>query len=238
MEFMLDTADIQAIERAMDVFPIAGVTTNPTLLKAAGQADLFGLMRDIKRLIGPERSLHAQTVADDADGMVREAEALYEHVSPDMFVKIPITEQGLKAIRILKSTGRRVTATAVFLKIQGFMALACGADYIAPYYNRMENLDVDPEAALHSLRALCDESKGSTRILAASFKNIKQVSQALSAGAHAVSISPALLHQAFAASEIRRAVENFRDDWAHTHGDTAISDLCPGCQSKFHSFPG
>lgn len=75
--------------------------------------------------------------------MVKEAHAILKNVDDAVYIKIPTTEEGLKAMRALKAEGVHVTATAIYSKIQGFMAIACGADFIAPYYNRMENLDID-----------------------------------------------------------------------------------------------
>lgn len=231
MEFMIDDASVEQIEQCVDIFPVTGITSNPTILKSIGKTDLFCHLRKIRDVIGRERSLHVQVVDDSAEGMVREAEAIVEHVDSDVFIKIPATEQGLKAMRLLKKRGANVTATAIYLKIQGLMAIACDVDYLAPYYNRMENLDMNPDSVIAVLRKAIDENRSDTKILAASFKNTAQVTKALESGAHCATVQPSLLHNAFATTEIHKAVENFHDDWVAFQGDVPISELCIKCRS-------
>ncbi|MDR1612850.1 MAG: fructose-6-phosphate aldolase [Planctomycetota bacterium] len=228
MEFMIDNAGIEEIERAMDVFPIVGVTSNPTILKAAGIINLIAHMRSIRKVIGQERSLHVQVIAENADGMVKEADVLLRKIDEKLYIKIPTTEQGLKAMRILKGQGVNVTATAIYLKIQGFMAIACGADYIAPYYNRMENLDMDPNSVIASFRKMIDENGAATEILSASFKNMSQVVKSFEYGSHVATVQPAMLHDAFATPEIQKAVDDFHNDWIRSQGDVSISTLTSG----------
>lgn len=229
MEFMIDDASLEEIERAVDIFPITGVTSNPTILKAAGKTDLFQHLLRIREIIGCERSLHVQVVAESAEDMVREAEAIVEHVDSSVFIKIPTTEQGLKAMRLLKKRGANVTATAIYLKIQGLMAIACGVDYLAPYYNRMENLDMNPNSVIALFRAMIDENRAETKILAASFKNMTQVTKAFESGTHCATVQPSLLHSAFATSEIHKAVDDFHADWVSMQGDVPINELCRKC---------
>lgn len=228
MEFMVDNARIDEIEKAIDIFPIVGVTSNPTILRAAGDANLIQHMRDIRRLIGPERSLHIQVVAEDAEGMVKEANTLLGKIDDRVYIKIPTTEQGLKAMRLLKSRRVNVTATAIYLKIQGFMAIACGADYIAPYYNRMENLDMDPNSVIAAFREMINENRAETKILSASFKNMSQVVKSLEYGSHVATVQPAMLHGAFATPEIQKAVDDFHNDWVRLQGNVSISALTSG----------
>lgn len=235
MEFMIDDASLEEIERAIDVFPITGVTSNPTILKALGKTDLFEHLQKIRTVIGMERTLHVQVIADDADGIVRDAEAILEHVDSAVYIKIPATEQGLKAMRMLKQRGAYVTATAIYLKIQGLMAIACNVDYIAPYYNRMENLDMNPNSVIASFRTMIDDSHAETKILAASFKNMTQITKALESGSHCVTVQPALLHSAFNTPDIQKAVEDFQADWFEAHGNIPFSSLCKKCSSRFHS---
>ena len=128
-------------------------------------------------------------------------------------------------MRILKAKGVHVTATAIYSKIQGFLAVAAGADYIAPYYNRMENLDVDSRDTIAAFRRMIDETGADAKILAASFKSVSQANHALLAGAHAVTVKPAMLHEAFHTAPLQKAVADFRADWASTQGERSICDL-------------
>lgn len=223
MKFLFDTANIAAIREYGEIFPCAGVTSNPTIVKAEGKIDFFAHFRAIRNVIGMERTLHIQILAEDADGMLREARLILEHVDPEVYVKIPATEQGLKAMRILKTQGVRVTATAIYSRMQGFMAIACGADFVAPYCNRMENHDIDPTATIAAFAEMIARCGGETKIVAASFKNIAQVNEALLAGAHAVTVPPPLLREALALPAIRKCVDDFRADWDASQGMSLAS---------------
>ena len=139
-----------------------------------------------------------------------------------MYAKIPTTEQGIKAIRLLKNEGIGVTATAIYSKTQGMLAIAAGADYIAPYFNRMESLDIDTSATIKSLAKFIDRHGASTKIMAASFKNVAQVSAAFEAGAQAVTLHPSLLRAALSTPDVNQAVAAFSQDWYDTFGTDTL----------------
>lgn len=225
MEFLFDSANLEAIEKYMAVYPITGVTSNPSILKLEGKLDVFAHMRKIRGLIGPDRTLHIQVLSENSEGMLAEAHAILERVDRAVFIKVPATEEGLKTMRALKAEGAGVTATAIYSKIQGFMAIAAGADFIAPYYNRMENLDVDSCGTIAAFRRMIDENGASTKILAASFKNMAQVCNALMAGAHTVTVQPGLLHDAFSMAAVKKAVDDFHADWVKGQGDVSLLDF-------------
>jgi len=138
---------------------------------------------------------------------------------------VPTTEEGLAAMQVLKRQGVGVTASAVFTKLQGFMAIAAGADFIAPYYNRVANLDVNARELISSLAEMIDRNGSSTKILAASFSSIAQVNAALMSGAHVVTVAPRLLHDAYSSANLERAVTDFADDWRSVGGDTGMTAL-------------
>ena len=169
--------------------------------------------------------MHVQVIAEDCEGILEDADAILNNIDDKVFIKVATTTEGLKAMRALKARGVGVTATAIYSKIQGFMAIACGADFIAPYCNRMENLDIDSCEVIASLRQMIDENGSKTRIVAASFKNMAQVTGALLAGAHAATIPPALLLKAFDTAAIKEAVEDFNADWVAAQGQVSIADL-------------
>ena len=221
MEFLFDTANIDEIKKYSQIYPYTGVTSNPSIIKAAGKIDFFPHFREIRGIIGFDRSLHIQILAGDCQGMLREADAILSKVDDKVFIKIPATEEGLKALHSLKNRGVNVTATAIYSKIQGFMALCAGADYIAPYCNRMENQDIDPLDAISAFAQMI--ARGfSSKIVAASFKNIAQVNAALVAGAHSVTLQPALLHDAFGMPVIHKAVDDFAADWMALYGKSGL----------------
>ncbi|MDR2134683.1 MAG: fructose-6-phosphate aldolase [Treponema sp.] len=225
IEFMLDTANIDAIGRCIDVFPVSGVTGNPGILKAEGKIDFFPHLKKIREIIGVERSLHIQVTAVDFQGIIEEAETILRRIDDRVFIKIPVTEDGLKALGRLHERGVRITATAIYTQAQALMAAACGADYLALYYNRMKNMDIDADLSIKTLRAVFDREGTASKILAASFRGIGQVSAAIAAGARGVTVSPSLLHDALSLPVIQAAVNDFRRDWISVQGDVSIACL-------------
>lgn len=225
MEILFDTANLESIKKYSQIYPFTGVTSNPSILKAEGKIEFFAHMREIRAIIGMERTLHIQTIAEDLDGILRDADAILKNVDSRVFIKIPTTEAGLQAIMKLKSQGVGVTATAIYSKIQGFMAIMAGADYIAPYRNRMENLDVNFAEAISAFRNGIEENHANYKILAASFKNIAQVNKALLAGAHTVTVPPQLLHSTFQMASVQKAIDDFRADWESVQDAKTIGEL-------------
>lgn len=225
MEYMFDTANIELIKKYNEIFPITGVTSNPSIIKKEGKIDFFNHFREIREIIGMDKTLHMQVVAKDCEGMLRDAEAILKNVDEKVCIKIPVTEEGLKAIRILKSRGVSITATAIYTKVQGLLAMEAGADFIAPYFNRMENMDIDPREVIKTFAEMIDKYGYSTKILAASFKNIGQVNDAFACGAQTATLAPELLHDAFKMPAIQKAIDDFESDWKSIYGDISISDM-------------
>lgn len=222
MQILFDTANLGEIEKAVDVYPLDGVTTNPTIIKGEGRIDFYAHLHRIRELIGPDRMLHVQVLATNATGMINDAHRLLDKIDDQVYVKIPTTEQGLKAMRHLKAQGVHVTGTAIYSKIQGMLAIATGADYIAPYYNRMESIDVDAAATVTFLANFAKRAGNGTRVMPASFKNVAQVCAAIDAGAHAVTVQPKLLRAALFAPDVVSAVQAFSDDWFATFGTNEL----------------
>lgn len=225
MAFLFDTANLANIKKYIEYFPIEGVTSNPTIVKAEGKINFFEHMKEIRKIIGRDRSLHVQVVAKDTEGMLQDAYAILENIDDKVFIKIPTTEDGLRAIMKLKSEGIGVTATAIYTTFQGYAAIQAGADYIAAYRNRMESLDINFNEAIKSFRQMIDDNHLQSRILAASFKNIRQVNLAFMAGAHTATVQPELLHKSFQMPMVDQAVDDFAKDWQEIFGDHCIADL-------------
>ena len=218
VEWLLDTADPEKIGEALRYYPVSGVTTNPTILKRAAPDDYFAHLKALKALCGA-RSLHVQLGSEDAEGMVREADVLREKLGKDIFLKVPVTREGIRAIGLLKAKGALVTATAIYDPLQGILAMAAGADWLAPYCNRMEQCGIRFQDAVKRMRGLIDRDGYGTRIVAASFKNIGQVRDAAAAGAHAATLPPELFDSVFELPLIGDSVAGFTRDWKEIAGD-------------------
>ncbi|GAA3009747.1 fructose-6-phosphate aldolase [Tetragenococcus solitarius] len=226
MEILLDTANIETIKKYEAILPLAGVTTNPSIIKKEGEIDFFAHMKKISEIIGKQCSLHVQVVAKDKAGMLKDAKKILEQLGEETYLKIPLSPEGLKTIKSLKKEGFNVTATAIYTKFQAYLAVAAGADYIAPYYNRMENLNIDAKEAIAAMAHEIDRSNSQTKIVAASFKNIGQVTTALEQGAQAVTVAPDIIEQALAMPSISQAVDDFAKDWETIFGKgSTMADL-------------
>lgn len=225
MEFLLDTANLQDIKKYAESIPVSGVTTNPSIIKKEGEIVFFDHLKQIRKIIGPESSLHVQVIAQTYGGMLADAETILARVDDQVYIKVPVTQVGLRVIKELKRQGVNVTGTAIYTKFQAYLAIAAKADYISPYVNRMENLNIDSLDALTQISREIERTTSQTKILAASFKTVKQVNAALECGAHAATMGIDIINQAFANPSIQKAVDDFSTDWESVYGETTISTL-------------
>ena len=223
MEILLDTANLNQIKKYTELYDITGVTSNPTIISRE-KADFWPLLLEVRKIIG-EKQLHVQVTADTWEEMIKEGECIREKLGKDTYIKVPTTEQGICAMKHLKAEGANVTATAVYTTQQAMMASSAGADYVAPYFNRMNNLNVDSKKVIGDMANLFKIHGKETKILAASFKNTEQVMDALMVGAQAVTVSVDLLTTMVENAIIDFAVEGFKKDWIKTYGDKKIYEL-------------
>ncbi|MFR4720439.1 fructose-6-phosphate aldolase [Streptococcus parasanguinis] len=222
MEFMLDTLNINEIKKWARVLPLAGVTSNPTIAKKEGEIDFFKRIHEVREIIGEAPSIHVQVVAKDYDGILKDAAKIRQECGGNVFIKVPVTPEGLVAIKTLKSEGYKITATAIYTVFQGLLAIEAGADYLAPYYNRMENLNIDSAQVIAQLAEAIEKNHSSSKILAASFKNVGQVNRAFKEGAQAITAGADVFEAAFGMPSIGKAVDDFANDWATIHHQNMI----------------
>ncbi|GFK28393.1 fructose-6-phosphate aldolase [Tetragenococcus halophilus] len=224
MKFMLDTVNLDKIRYYQSVLPLAGVTSNPSIIKKEGKIDFYAHLKAIKEIIGTA-DLHVQVVGETKDEIEKDAQDIVDHLGKETFIKIPVNDAGLAAIKSLKSKEFKVTATAIYTEFQGYLAIAAGADYLAPYYNRMGNLNIDAADAVAAMVEEIKRSSAPSQILAASFKNVSQVNQACRNGAQAVTASPDIFEQALAMPSIQKAVNDFHNDWRDIFNTEKIYEL-------------
>ena len=226
MEFIIDTVNLEEIKEAVEYLPIVGVTSNPSIVKKTNPQDFFEHMKEIRKIIGQERSLHIQVISTDCDTIIKEAHRILKEVDDKVYIKVPVSYEGIKAIKLLKEEGINVTATAVYDLMQAYMALEAKADYIAPYVNRIGNLGADPFELINELSNRIMMDGYESKIVAASFKGVQQVKDALNNGAQAVTVPVEVLKQIFANPNIEKAVNDFNQDWYSMYGDNiGICDL-------------
>ena len=225
MELLLDTANIAKIRKALEYYPISGLTTNPSIMKAEGKIDFYAHLKEIRSLLGNERTLHVQVISEDAEGILREADVLRSKLGENIYIKTPVSKEGLKAIGLMKMKGFNVTATAIYTTMQAQLAMLAGADYLAMYYNRMLNLDIDADIVFSEVADAIMAGGYDCKIVGASFKNVMQLTNAIADGAQALTVPPELLDTVFANPSIDKAVSDFRKDWATVYGDKTLADL-------------
>lgn len=209
MELFLDTANILEIKEAEDLGILTGVTTNPTILlkeKRDRKEIIVDILKNIKGIV------FVQTVGDSFQEIMKDAEEILAYGEDRIGIKIPVTKEGIKAINTLKGEGIKILATAVFSPQQALMAALAGADYIAPYINRMESNGIDSEKVIKDIRSLYDLQGVNTKILAASFKNVHQLTRTLMAGSHTATISSELFNSLFKSSLTENSVKKFNED--------------------------
>ncbi|MGO4942449.1 fructose-6-phosphate aldolase [Ruoffia tabacinasalis] len=222
MKLIIDTANIDKIKDYLNYLPVDGVTTNPSILKKEGNIDFVEHMKEIRSLIGSDKSLHIQTIATDYDGIIKDARKIVELIDKNVYIKVPVSKDGLAAIKTLKAEGFKITATAIYSEIQALLATELGADYLAPYVNRMTNLNSDPYEVINNVAYNIAATNSETHILAASFKNIDQVLKAVQAGSTHVTVGSDVVDLFLKDANISKAVTDFSNDWNDVHGNFEI----------------
>lgn len=217
MELILDTANIEDIMDLNTHLCIDGVTTNPSIVSKE-RKDFDKLIKDIDEVVGGDTPIHAQVISTKFEDMVEEA--LYiSSLRKKMYVKIPVTKDGLRAIKELKKQGINITATAIFTAHQGFLAAKAGADYVAPYVNRLDNISGDGVSVVTDLINILNIYNMNTKVLAASFKNCQQVIDLMKVGVHSVTVPTDICVAMMTHLLTDWSVDKFIEDWSNSFGE-------------------
>ncbi|WP_455139678.1 transaldolase family protein [Thermophilibacter sp.] len=212
MKLIIDDADVSAIRRLVEYYPVDGVTTNPSILAKAGRPP-FEVLHEIRDVIGPDMELHAQVVARDAAGMVADGRRIVAELGENTFPKVPSVPEGFKAMRELVSEGIRVTATAIYTPMQAFLAAKAGASYAAPYINRIDNMGYDGVGVAMEIHDIFRANGLPCEVLAASFKNSQQVLELARYGVGAVTAAASVIEGFVKNAAIDAAVDAFTADF-------------------------
>lgn len=224
MQYIIDTAQIDAIKKCAEFYPIDGVTTNPTIISKE-RTSFTGLIKEIRGIIGPDKMLHIQTTENTAEMIVKEAIALQGAVGGDFYIKIPVSPEGLKATMILSKMGIKVTMTAIFTQQQALIAAKAGAAYVAPYINRLDSIVSDGVHVVEEIVKMFNMQGIKAQVLAASFKTCEQVHKVAMVGAHSVTINPELFSTLIYHPLTMYAIDAFDSDWENVYGDKKVADL-------------
>lgn len=215
MELFLDTADAQAVKELSETLTIAGVTTNPTIITRSGKT-LERVIDEMCKTLAPSQKSFFQVIATDFDGILEETRRICA-LRENAYAKIPVTPVGLKAIKAAKAEGLNVLATAIYSADQAFLAAMNGADYLAPYVNRMCNYG-DGVGQVADLVNMLATNGLPSKICAASFKNTEQVHDVICVGAQSVTVAPDIVWTMVKHPGTGIAVDEFSAAWENSFG--------------------
>ena len=222
MEFILDTADLEAVKQLDELLTIEGVTTNPSIITKSGKTP-EQVIKEFVEYLRPEQKFFVQVVSTDYEQMLEEARYICSLRPKNTYVKIPVTHNGYKAIKQLKSEGLGVLATAIYSADEAFLAAMNGADYLAPYVNRMCNYGDGIGQVLDLLQMLEAQGFENTKVIAASFKNVEQVHALIAAGIQSVTVPPEVVFTMIDHPGTKIAVDEFSVAWCEAYGrDTLL----------------
>jgi len=211
MKIFLDTADLGEIRRAAEAGLVDGITTNPSLIsKVAGDRDPKEIYREICEIVDGPISL--EVVAVDRDTMVVEGRKLAA-IHENAVVKLPLTEDGLKACSDLRAEGFRTNLTLCFSVSQALLAAKAGATYVSPFVGRIDDISGEGMDLIHQMRQVYDNYGYETQILAASIRHPVHVVESMMIGADCCTIPPKVLWQLSKHPLTDRGLEGFLADW-------------------------
>ncbi len=211
MKIFLDTADITEIRRAAEAGLIDGVTTNPTLVsKVAGGRDPKAIYKEICETVdGP---VSAEVIGTDKDSMITDARKLAS-LHPNIVVKVPLTEDGLKACRALSAEGIRTNVTLCFSVSQALLAAKAGATFVSPFVGRIDDVSGEGMQLVHQIRQVFDNYGYDTEILAASLRHPMHVVESMMIGADIATMPPKVLWQLCKHPLTDNGLAAFLKDW-------------------------
>ncbi|AET70916.1 fructose-6-phosphate aldolase, TalC/MipB family [Desulfosporosinus orientis DSM 765] len=209
MQFFLDSANIEEIKQAWNMGVIGGLTTNPSLVAKEGK-DFHELLNTVVGIVdGP---ISAEVIALDYEGMLKEAHVL-AGIHPNIVIKIPMTEEGLRTVKVLSSEGIKTNVTLVFTANQALLAARAGATYVSPFLGRLDDIG---ENGLNLLADICEIFQVhniSTKTIAASIRNPVHVTESAKIGADFATVPFGVLRQLFRHPLTDAGIEKFLADW-------------------------
>jgi transaldolase len=210
MKFFIDTADVQEIAAANELGLVDGVTTNPSLILKSGR-DFHEVLKEIIDLVdGP---ISAEVVATDAPGMISEGEELAKLDPEKIVIKLPITEEGLKATKALSQNGFKTNLTLIFSPLQALLAAKAGATYVSPFVGRLDDVCHDGMEGVDQIRTIFDNYGYTTEIIVASVRSPQHVLQAGLMGADICTIPYSVMLQLTKHPLTDVGLEKFLADW-------------------------
>ncbi|MDI6917419.1 MAG: fructose-6-phosphate aldolase [Thermoplasmatales archaeon] len=210
MKIFIDTANIEEIRNAWNMGVIDGVTTNPTLMSMEKMKP-EKIMEEIIKIVKGPISLEA-THLDSYKGIVEDAEKL-SRLSKNVVVKIPMTEEGMKAVKILSKKGIKTNVTLVFSANQALLAAKAGADYVSPFIGRLDDIGNEGMQIVRDIIQIYKNYNFKTQVIVASVRHPMHVVEAAKIGAHVATIPPNVIKKMFRHSLTDAGIKRFEEDW-------------------------
>ncbi|PWA11899.1 fructose-6-phosphate aldolase [Pueribacillus theae] len=215
MEFFIDSANIDEIKQASELGILAGVTTNPSLV-AKEKVDFHERLREITSIV--KSSVSAEVISTNAEGMVEEGKIL-AGIAPNITVKLPITQDGLKAVKALSDLNIKTNVTLIFSVNQALLAARAGATYVSPFLGRLDDIGQEGIPLIRDIANVFNIHGIRTKIIAASIRHPIHVTQAALSGAHIATIPYKVISQLLTHPLTDQGLEKFLSDWENAQTD-------------------
>lgn len=216
MRFFVDTANVEDIKKANDMGIICGVTTNPSLIAKEGR-DFGEVIKEITSIVDGPISGEVKATTTDAEGMIKEGREIAA-IHPNMVVKIPMTVEGLKAVKVLAAEGIKTNVTLIFSAAQALLAARAGATYVSPFLGRLDDISMPGIDLIEEITDIFSVHDIQTQIIAASVRNPIHVIDCARAGADIATVPYKVLEQMTKHPLTDQGIEKFKADYEAVFG--------------------
>lgn len=217
MKFFIDTANVEDIKKANDMGVICGVTTNPSLIAKEGR-DFNEVIKEITEIVDGPISGEVKATTVDAEGMIKEGREIAA-IHPNMVVKIPMTVEGLKAVKVLAAEGIKTNVTLIFSANQALLAARAGAAYVSPFLGRLDDISMPGIDLIESIVQIFENYGLETEIIAASIRNPIHVTDCALAGADIATVPYSVIEQMTKHPLTDQGIVKFQADYKAVFGE-------------------
>ena len=217
MKFFVDTANVEEIKKANDMGIICGVTTNQSLIAKEGR-DFAEVIKEITDIVDGPISGEVKATTVDAEGMIAEGREIAK-IHPNMVVKIPMTVEGLKAVKVLNAEGVKTNVTLVFSAAQALLAARAGASYVSPFLGRLDDISMPGIDLIYEITEIFQMHDIETEIIAASIRNPIHVIDCAKAGADIATVPYKVLEQMTKHPLTDQGIAKFQADYKAVFGE-------------------
>ena len=217
MKFFVDTANVEEIRKANDMGIICGVTTNPSLIAKEGR-DFNQVIAEIASIVDGPISGEVKATTTDAEAMIKEGREIAA-IHPNMVVKIPMTVEGLKAVKVLHAEGIKTNVTLIFSAAQALLAARAGATYVSPFLGRLDDISMPGIDLINEITEIFMMHDIQTEIIAASIRNPIHVIDCAKAGADIATVPYKVLEQMTKHPLTDQGIAKFQADYKAVFGE-------------------